>query len=473
MKKLLLRIQKKYYYIGAAVLAVILLIVFTGKSDKPVEQKVKVKRGSFDIMVSTTGELQAQNFENIMGPNELRNRGFRVNEIKIVDLIPEGTVVDSGEYVATLDRNAVSSRLKDLEDEVEKNESQYTKTELDTSLSLRSLRDDLINLKFELEDKQITVDQSKFEPPATQRQAAISLEKAQRNFEQAKKNYKLKVEQAKASMKEVAINLAKVQRERDELVGVLDKFVIYAPKPGMVIYYKEWGGEKRKVGSSISAWDLTVATLPDLSAMNSKCYVNEIDISKVKTGQKVNLTVDAFPEKKYTGTVTYVANIGEQLPNADAKVFEINIKVNEYDPVLRPAMTTGNLIEIAHFKDTLFLPLEAVHGGADSTTYVITTNNKRKVVLTGAKNDTHIIIDKGLKEGEEVYLSVPEGSEKFTMVNTELIPEIKARIKKEKEKEELKNLQLQKEKEEKTQARAMVKNGDKRKKGDFPKNGKK
>ena len=461
MKKLLLKIQKKYYYIGAAVLAVILLIIFTGKSDKPVEQKVKVKRGSFDIMVSTTGELQAQNFENIMGPNELRNRGFRVNEIKIVDLIPEGTVVDSGEYVATLDRNAVSSRLKDLEDEVEKNESQYTKTELDTSLSLRSLRDDLINLKFELEDKQITVDQSKFEPPATQRQAAISLEKAQRNFEQAKKNYKLKVEQAKASMKEVAINLAKVQRERDELVGVLDKFVIYAPKPGMVIYYKEWGGEKRKVGSSISAWDLTVATLPDLSAMNSKCYVNEIDISKVKTGQKVNLTVDAFPEKKYTGTVTYVANIGEQLPNADAKVFEINIKVNEYDPVLRPAMTTGNLIEIAHFKDTLFLPLEAVHGGADSTTYVITTNNKRKVVLTGAKNDTHIIIDKGLKEGEEVYLSVPEGSEKFTMVNTELIPEIKARIKREKEKEE------------KTQARAMVKNGDKRKKGDFPKNGKK
>ncbi len=473
MKKLLLKIQKKYYYIGAAVLAVILLIIFTGKSDKPVEQKVKVKRGSFDIMVSTTGELQAQNFENIMGPNELRNRGFRVNEIKIVDLIPEGTVVDSGEYVATLDRNAVSSRLKDLEDEVEKNESQYTKTELDTSLSLRSLRDDLINLKFELEDKQITVDQSKFEPPATQRQAAISLEKAQRNFEQAKKNYKLKVEQAKASMKEVGINLAKVQRERDELVGVLDKFVIYAPKPGMVIYYKEWGGEKRKVGSSISAWDLTVATLPDLSAMNSKCYVNEIDISKVKTGQKVNLTVDAFPEKKYTGTVTYVANIGEQLPNADAKVFEINIKVNEYDPVLRPAMTTGNLIEIAHFKDTLFLPLEAVHGGADSTTYVITTNNKRKVVLTGAKNDTHIIIDKGLKEGEEVYLSVPDGSEKFTMVNTELIPEIKARIKKEKEKEELKNLQLQKEKEEKTQARAMVKNGDKRKKGDFPKNGKK
>jgi len=253
---------------------------------------------------------------------------------------------------------------------------------------------------------------------------------------------------------------------------VLDKFIIYAPKPGMVIYYKEWGGEKRKVGSSISAWDLTVATLPDLSAMNSKCYVNEIDISKVKVGQKVRLTVDAFPEKKYTGSVTYVANIGEQLPNADAKVFEITIKVNEYDPVLRPAMTTGNLIEIAHVKSALFLPLEAVHGGNDSTTYVFTTNNKKKVVLAGAKNDTHIVIDKGLDEGEEVYLSVPEGAEKFSMENIELIPQIKARIKKAKELEEMKNLKFQKEKEEKVQARAMVKNGD-RKNGGSKKNGKK
>ena len=193
--------RKYYYYIGGALLVLITVFIFTGKSDKKVEQKVRVKKGSFEILVTTTGELQAQNFENIEGPSELRNRSFRVNDIKIVDLVPEGTVVDSGDYVATLDRNAVSSRLKDLDDEVEKNQSQYTKTELDTSLTLRSLRDELINLKFDTEEKRITVDQSKYEPPATQRQAEISLEKANRDLAQAKMNYILKVEQAKASMK--------------------------------------------------------------------------------------------------------------------------------------------------------------------------------------------------------------------------------------------------------------------------------
>ena len=81
----------------------------------------------------------------------------------------------------------------------------------------------------------------------------------------------------------------------------------------MVIYKREWGGDKRKVGSEISPFDPVVATLPDLSSMISKTYVNEIDVSKVKVGQRVRLTVDAFPEKSYSGVVTSVANIGEQL----------------------------------------------------------------------------------------------------------------------------------------------------------------
>jgi HlyD family secretion protein len=73
------------------------------------------------------------------------------------------------------------------------------------------------------------------------------------------------------------------------------------PKSGMVIYHREWNGSRRTVGSSISPWDLTVATLPDLSSMMSRTYVNEIDVSKVKAGQDVRIGVDAFPERQYTG----------------------------------------------------------------------------------------------------------------------------------------------------------------------------
>ena len=223
--------MKKKVIIGisAVALVVLLVIIFgTSKKQTAAPQKVRVARGQFEVLVTVTGELQSKNKEDIMAPAELRQgRSFRFSDIKIQDLIPEGTVVDSGDYVATLDRSALSNRLKEIEDDLEKSQQQYLKTELDTTLQLRNLRDELINLNFDLEEKRIVVEQSKFEPPATQRQAQINLDKAERSLQQAQHNYKLKKEQAVASMRECPLTYRQV-RERQDMLDVLSKFVIKA-----------------------------------------------------------------------------------------------------------------------------------------------------------------------------------------------------------------------------------------------------
>ncbi len=429
--------RKHYFLIAISVIVVIAIIYFSsGKDPLQKQLSVKVEKGEFEILVTVTGELQAKKSVDIIGPSELRNsRSLRIRNIKIQDLIPEGTVVDSGDYVGELDRSEVGTNLKDLEDELETAESQYLKTQLDTTMQLRELRDQLVNLYFALEERQIVLDQSKFEPPATIRQATIDLEKAQRAYDQARDNYKLKVQQAKANMREAAIELDKSRRKVQELKDVINKFTIFAPQGGMVIYKKEWGGQKRKVGSMINPWDLTVATLPDLSAMSSKTYVNEIDISKIKEGQKVRLGVDAFPEKKYTGKVVDVANIGEQLPNTDAKVFEVLIDVDQSDSIMRPAMTTSNQIITDVYQDVLFIPLEAMHN-EDSLSFVYTTSNKKQVVVPGNSNENYIIIEQGLKESDEVYLSVPENLDKYKLAGEELIPILQERERLKREKEE-------------------------------------
>ncbi|MCK5168686.1 MAG: efflux RND transporter periplasmic adaptor subunit, partial [Bacteroidales bacterium] len=404
--------------------------------DSQKQLTVKAEKGEFEILVTTTGELQAKNSIDIMGPSELRSsRNMRINEIKIQDLVPEGTVVDSGDYVGELDRSEASTSLKDLYDELEKAESELLKAQLDTTMQLRDLRDQLINLKFEMEEKQIVLDQSQFEPPATIRQAKIDLEKSQRAFEQANKNYSLKKQQAKATMRETIINLERTRRRGLELENVIEKFTIYAPATGMVIYKKDRGGQKRKVGSSINPWDMTIATLPDLSTMTSKTYVNEIDISKVKEGQFVRIGIDAFSDKKYTGKVIQVANIGEQLPNTDAKVFEVNIDVDQSDSVLRPLMTTSNQVITKIFEGVVFLPLEAIHAN-DSLSFVYTKSHKKQIIIPGESNENYIIIEQGVEEGDEVYLSVPENLEKFKLSGKELVSILKERerLKKEEEK---------------------------------------
>jgi HlyD family secretion protein len=405
--------------IGALVLGII-IYALAGEKDNITILEVPVMQGKFEVLVTVTGELQAERSEQITGPQELRSRNLRIGNIRIQDLIPEGTVVDSGEYVALLDRSESDNALKDIEDALERAEAQYNRTQLDTTITLSNLRDELINLNYTVEERRLTLEQSKFEPPATIRQAEINLDRAERGLEQAKQNYQLRIQQSIEDMNEAAINLAQQRRRYQEMLNVLDKFTIRAPKSGMVIYHREWNGARRTVGSNISPWDLTVATLPDLSSMLSRTYVNEIDVSKVKTGQDVRIGVDAFPDRQYSGRIIQVANVGEQMPNTDAKVFEVQIRLNDNDPILRPAMTTSNVIVTQTYENVLFIPLEAINI-SDSIPFVYKRDGTKQIVVLGESNDNHVIVEHGLAENDRVYLTIPENPERFRMVGEDLI----------------------------------------------------
>ncbi len=401
--------------ISLPVIAIIIFFVLTLKQGKKENfTEVSVSSGKFEIVVNVTGELEAEHSEEIQAPEGLRT--IRLWNVKITDLVPEGTIVKAGDYVATLDRTEASNNLKDIEADIDKLEADLVRKKLDTTLELGQLRDNLLNLKYSLEEQKIRYEQSKFEPPATIRQEEINYEKAQRNLQQSSDNYKLKEQQAKADIQQALIYLNNQKRKRDNIVLVLEQFVVKAPKPGMVIYAREWNGAKRKVGGMVSPWEPTVATLPDMSSMISMTYINEIDISKVKMGQKARIGIDAFPGREYTGEVIEVANVGEQLPNTDAKVFQVKIKLHHTDSILKPAMTTSNALLTAVFDSVMFIPLEAVHS-TDSNVFVYIKTPlgfRKRRIETGDSNENHIIVRKGLKPDERILLSVPENAEKIT-----------------------------------------------------------
>ena len=198
-------------------------------------------------------------------------------------------------------------------------------------------------------------------------------------------------------------------------------FTIMAPSPGMIIYKKDRRGTKIKSGSSINTFERVVATLPDLSSMQSKIFVSEIEISRVEPGLDVIVNVDAFPDKSYKGIVKTVANIGEKLPNSDSKVFEVIIQIAGSDPTLRPSMTTGNKIIIKTIKDAIYIPTECVHTEADGIPFVYTKNKTKQIVVPGEANEKHIVILDGLKPGTMVYLIEPEEPQSFRIAGEELL----------------------------------------------------
>jgi len=414
--------QKTWVYIiaGVILLAIIGYFIFA-RNDKAQQITEKVKKGIFPIEVTTTGELVAKNSEKIHGPHGLSE--MQIYTVKLLKIVPEGTRVDSGDFVASLDQSDITSKIKEIETNRDKAQTQQVQKQLDSSLNLRRLRDDMINLKYDLEQKKIVVDQSKYEPPATQRQAQIELEKGQRALEQAEKNYTLQYRKELANMDEVNSTFNQAQRKLDQMQEKITQFNIKAPKKGIVIYARNWNGRQQE-GSSVDTWgEFTVAELPDLAKMISKTYVNEIDISRIKTGQEVRIGIDAFPDKKFTGKVTDVANVGEQLPNSNAKVFEVNILINEFDSILKPSMTSKNTIITASISNVLFAPIETVFSN-DSISYVFIKDGRRVIkqqVVPGQSNDNEIILKAGVKENDELLLLPPDNADKLKLV--QLSPE--------------------------------------------------
>lgn len=407
--------NKKTTYIltGSALALVILFLSFRSGTDDTSSIVVNVVKGEFVADINVTGELEARNSVKIQGPSNARQH--RIYQITIQDMIPEGTRVKKGQYVANLDPSELAGKLKDKQLDFETAESKYLTQQLDTALEMREKRDELINLRYAVEEKELELEQSQFEPPATIKKNEIALDKAKRAYNQKKESYEIKKQQNVAKMVQARGAKIQVQNELAGLKELIKEFRILAPEDGMLIYAKNpWNGQQIKAGSQINVWDPVVATLPDLSTMNSKTYVNEVDIRRVKKGQKVVIGLDALPDKQLTGVVSRVANSGQKRPNSDSKVFEVIVEIDKVDELIKPGMTSSNKIFTSVIDETLSVPLESLHNFQDSVTYVYVKEGvgyKKQEIQVGEINDTSAEVLLGLGEEDKVYLSAPDSGD--------------------------------------------------------------
>src|SRR4051812_4049978 len=366
-----------------------------------------VKQGNFKVLVTTTGELRASKFVQITGPAQAQ--AVNVYQTKISSIVPEGSVVKEGDVIAELDRAPVATRLNDVTLNLQKAQAEFTTAQLDSTLNLAQSREDVRTAEYLVEEKKLAQEQAKFEAPTIKRQAAIDYDKAVRALEQSKRNLDTKTKQAVAKMSSVGADLGRQQNQLKNIQEVMNSFTVKAPSSGMVIYVREWNGKKKGVGSQWNAWENTVATLPDLTQMESQTYINEVDVRKIIVGQKVSISLDADPSKKLAGTVTHIANVGEQKPNQDSKVFEVKIEIAKADTTLRPGMTTANEIETASIPNVLSIPLEAVvtEGGYQYAYKKDGSRVVKQMIETGAMNDNEIIVKRGLSKDGLVLLTPP------------------------------------------------------------------
>lgn len=424
--------KKLIALVAVPVLLLIFVLVFRTGKEETVIITTEVQRGKFDVQVFSSGQIESENKMSIPVPEKLNDRSLRIWRLKITELVEEGTYVDSGDFVARLDPDAVQEQIKTAQDELDKVFSDWQDAKIDSNLNLSNQRDMITNAILDKEEKAIIVKESIYESPSIQKKAEMDYDKAERKYEQEKKAYFLKKQQEENKVNRQFINYRQLKERYDGLEDLYRSLTITSPKAGIVTYIKNpWG--ITKVGSEVSGGS-AVATIPDMRNLISRTYINEIDISKVKEGQSVVIGIDAFPEKKMEGEVVSIANIGQSMPNSDAKVFEVKIKVFGQDADLKPAMTTSNIVFTNTYPDTLFIPADAVFEN-DSVQFVYLQTGKisKQIVKLGEANENFILVAKGLEEGDRLCLNEPEDPQDIPYSGLEIYDEIK-KEKEEKEK---------------------------------------
>ena len=143
--------------------------------------------GTFDITVTTTGELQAKNSTDIRGPEGVRAVG--IWQLKITNLVSEGTAVKPGDMVAELDQAELSQKIREAQLNIQKQTAEYTKTKLDTALTLSAAREEMVNLQYGQDERKLVKEQSLYEAPAVRRQVDLDYDRAENQLKQARINY--------------------------------------------------------------------------------------------------------------------------------------------------------------------------------------------------------------------------------------------------------------------------------------------
>ncbi|MBU2906312.1 RND transporter [Arenibacter algicola] len=404
--------KKKLLLFGIPIVLILVgYTLFGNTADEDVAITTKVVKGEFVNEVIISGEAQSTSLKKINGPDDIRK--FKLRDVKIQDLIPEGSLVKEGDYVGRLDPSEVNEQILDAQLNLETAQSKYTQEQLDTTLTLKQERTAIKDLLFDIQENKLELKQSIYEPPATIKKLEINIERLERDLKEKTEDYKIKEQKAMAKMVEVGTEVSKISKMLEELRNLQKSFTIHSDANGMVTYAKNWDGSKRKVGSSISMWDPAIATLPDLTKMESKTYANEVDIRKIKKDLPVIIGFDAFPEVTVKGTITNVANVGEEKRGSDIKLFQVLVNFDENNENVRPGMTTSNRILIHKEEEVLMIPLEAVFS-QDSISFVYAKSGlsiDKKEIEMGESNLDVVIIKNGLNENEVVYLSKPEGLE--------------------------------------------------------------
>jgi HlyD family secretion protein len=387
--------------INKTFLLVILIFVFIVACRENNENLFRVEKGMFRVTITETGELQAVNSKVITMPSF----GWDYGRPKITGMEEEGKMVKTNDIVGQIDTSGVVRHLGQKKADYEIAKADIKKMIAQHDSKMKQLSAALESAEAALRMAVLDTQRVKFESESKRevsklnyKIAMITLHKAQKRISHTKKIHTEESQIQQEKIKQIISAIEKAER-------TIHNFTLRAPAEGLVVHRKKgWRGEKVRVGDQLWMGEPIIG-LPDLSRMKVSTTVNETDIDKIKIDQIVTVRLDAFPKKDFTGKITKVGRTCRKKDrDSKIKVFDVEILLQDSNPILRPGMTVSCEILVLELDDSLFVNNSCIHQKGDQFYVFVRDGAKlREIPITlGPKNNNSVVIKGDLKAGDKI-----------------------------------------------------------------------
>jgi RND family efflux transporter MFP subunit len=251
--------------------------------------------------------------------------------------------------------------------------------------------------------------------------ATTEIEGAQLQVDKTRKNFERSAElhEAKLISREVYDNLAsdlalaensllKSERRLQVVEDKLRKTRLFAPTDGTVLSVDVLEGQVVIPAASVNS-GTTMMTIADLSSLLVDTHVNQVDVTKIRIDQHVNLTGETVKDADVTAQISFIAPVATVKNNV--KGFAVKAVIENPDPRLRPGMTVLMNVPVAHASHAVSVPISAVfRDGSKNVVYVVNGGStEARPVDVGVSNLEYTEIRSGLEVGETILLVQPGG----------------------------------------------------------------
>ena len=386
---------------------------FAACGKKTVQQvpEASVEQGTFYIDIYEEGEIEAINSINVSSPSI----PWRFGNLKISNIVTDGAEVKAGDTIITFDPSEVRKAILDYEERLIVSNAELEKMLAQHELEMEELNADYEVTRISHEITRMQLESAAHESDIKRREIKLNLDKADISLDRAKEQIENRRKIQIEEVKQKRLSIRQDEERLEEAHHTLDKLFVIAPAPGIAIISHNWStNNKFQLGDQ--CWSSQqLIQLPDLSTLKAKVNINEVDISKITKGLKVQVRPDAFSDSTFTGYVATVANLAQNKDNRSSiKVFPVEIIINEYNKNLLPGLTVSCRIIVDEVPDVKYIPLEALRVEGDKS-YVFkkVVNGYDKVeVQTGRTNSDYVIVESGLDKDDKVALIDPTSLDK-------------------------------------------------------------